>query len=58
MIRVYELLDKQFLSQDEVIELEEYPKVEYEYCGMSGLHLGYNWEVIKLNGEEYNIYFK
>lgn len=58
MIRIYELLEKKFLSEDEVNELEECPNVEYEYCGMSGLYLGYNWEVITIEGNEYNIYFK
>ena len=58
MLRIYELLEKKFLSEDEVNELEECPKVEYEYCGMSGLYLGYNWEVITIEGNEYNIYFK
>ena len=58
MLRIYELLEKKFLSEDEVNELEEYPKVEYEYCGMSGLYLGYNWEVITIEGNENNIYFK
>ena len=58
MNRIYELLEKQFLSEDEVIELEECPKVEYEYCGMSGLYLGYNWEVITIDDNEYNVYFK
>ena len=58
MIRIYELLEKKFLTYDEVNELEECPKVNYEYCGMSGQYLGYNWEVITIDGNEYNIYFK
>ena len=58
MLRIYELLEKKFLSEDEVNELEESANVEYEYCGMSGFYLGYNWESITINGEEYNIYFK
>ena len=58
MLRIYELLEKKFLSEDEVEELEECSKVEYEYCGMSGLYLGYNWEIITINDNEYNIYFK
>lgn len=58
MNRIYELIEKKFLSEDEVNELEESANVEYDYCGMSGLYLGYQWEIIFINGEEYNIYFK
>ena len=65
MDRIYELLEKKFLSEDECIELEEKVndlrennKVDIEYYGMSGFYLGYNWEVITINEREYNIYFK
>ena len=65
MIRICELLEKQFLTEDEAIELEEKVndlrennKVDIEYYGMSGFYLGYNWEVITIEGNEYNIYFK
>ena len=58
MIRIYELLEKQFLSEDEINELEECPEVEFEYCGMSGRYLGYHWEVITIYNNEYNVYFK
>ena len=65
MDRIYELLEKRFLSEDEAIELEEkvndlreYNKVDIEYYGMSGFYLGYNWEIITINDNEYNIYFK
>ena len=65
MLRIYELLEKKFLSEDEAIELEErvndlreYNKVDIEYYGMSGFYLGYHWETITINDNEYNIYFK
>ena len=65
MDRIYELLEKQFLTEDEAIELEErvndlreYNKVDFDYYGMSGFYLGYNWEVITINDKKYNIYYK
>ena len=58
MKRVNKLLDKKFLTEEEVIELEENESIDYEFCGMSGLYPGYKWEVITVNGEEYNIYYK
>lgn len=65
MIRIYELLEKKFLTEDEAIELEEKlsnlrgnNKVVIEYYGMSGFYLGFQWEAITINGEEYNVYFK
>ena len=65
MLRIYELIEKKFLSEDEAIELEEKVNdlrytnhVNIEYYGMSGIFLGYNWEVITINNEDYNIYFK
>ena len=65
MDRICELLEKKFLSEDEAIELEEKVnelsennRVDIEYYGMSGFYLGYHWESITINGEEYNIYFK
>ena len=58
MDRIYELLNKKFLTEDEVNELEECTDVNYEFCGMSGKYLGYKWEVIKIDNEEYDIYFK
>ena len=54
MIRIYELIEKKFLT----IEIEECPRVQYEYCGMSSLYPVYNWEIIKIGNEKYNIYFK
>ena len=58
MLRIYELLEKKFLNEDEVFEIELYPDLEYEYCGMSSKYLGYYWEVVKIGDEEYDIYFK
>ena len=65
MDRIYELLEKKFLSEDEAIELEEKVNdlrynnhIDCGYYGMSNIFLGYNWEVITINDNEYNVYFK
>lgn len=58
MERIIELLNKKFLTNEEVMEVEENSEVDYEFCGMSGLYPTYKWEVVTINGEEYDIYFK
>lgn len=58
MERIYELLNKKFLTNEEVMEVEENSEADYEFCGMSGLYNGYKWEVVTVKGEEYDIYFK
>ncbi|BDR74332.1 hypothetical protein K144316041_p21710 (plasmid) [Clostridium tetani] len=56
--RLMELLEKEFVTVEELEKIEEHEQVEEtEFCGASGKHIGHNWYNITLiNKEEYNIY--
>jgi hypothetical protein len=56
--RLVELLEKEFVTPEELQEIEEHEDViEVENCGNSGRHFGYVWYNVKCtDGEEYSIY--
>mgnify|MGYP007069480943 CR=1 FL=1 len=56
--RIMELLNKEFVTTEELEEIEEHCKVlEVENCGNSGKNIGYTWFNVKTTwGEEYSVY--
>ena len=55
--RLQYLLDKQFLTIEEMEEIEEHTQViNTENCGNSGNHIGYIWHTVATIDGEYNIY--
>lgn len=56
--RLMEILGKEFVTIEELEEIEEHEQVKYfESLGNSGKHIGHNWyNVTLINKEEYNIY--
>jgi len=59
-VRLQELIDQEFLSLEELEEVEEHELViNVETLGASGNHVGYKWyNVILENGKEYSVYTK
>ena len=57
--RLMELVDKKFVTCEELEEIELMPEVIVEYNGYSGSFVGYHWATVAdMEGEEYDIYFK
>ena len=56
--RLMELVDKKFVTCEEIEEIELMPQVTVEYNGYSGSFVGYHWVTVEEEGEEYDIYFK
>ena len=57
--RLMELVDKKFVTCEELEEIELMPQVTVEYNGYSGNFVGYYWAtVVDAEEEEYDIYFK
>lgn len=55
--RLNELLNKEFVTLEELEEIECHEKVmEVENCGNSGSHIGYTWFNVITGNEEYNVY--
>ena len=53
-----ELITKEFLTSEELEEIELMPDVTVEYNGYSGSFVGYHWATVVDAEEEYDIYFK
>ena len=56
--RLMELVDKKFVTCEELEEIELMPQVTVEYNGYSGSFVGYHWATAVYMEEEYDIYFK
>ena len=56
--RLQQLLDKRFITCEELEEIELMPQVTVEYNGYSGSFVGYHWATVINAEEEYDIYFK
>ena len=56
--RLMELVDKKFITCEELEEIELMPDVTVEYNGYSGSFVGYHWATVADEEEEYDIYFK
>ena len=57
--RLAELVEKKFLTKEEIEEIYLMENVYLEYNGYSGTHIGYYWyTVYTSNNEEYDIYTK
>ena len=56
--RLMELVDKKFVTCEELEEIELMPDVTVEYNGYSGSFVGYHWATVADEEEEYDIYFK
>ena len=56
--RLMELVDKKFLTSEEISELYSMKEVDQvEYNGYSGLYINYYWfTVYTVDGEEYDVY--
>ena len=55
--RLQQLLDKRFITCEELEEIELMPDVTVQYNGYSGSFVGYHWVTVE-EEEEYDIYFK
>ena len=53
-----ELVDKKFVTCEELEEIELMPDVTVQYNGYSGSFVGYHWATVVDAEEEYDIYFK
>ena len=53
--RLMELVDKKFVTCEELEEIELMPQVTVEYNGYSGSFVGYHWATVEEEGEEYDI---
>ena len=57
--RLKELIIKEFLTTEELEEIELMPDVTVQYNGYSGIFVGYHWAtVVYMEEDEYDIYFK
>ena len=56
--RLMELVNRKFVTCEEIEEIELIPQVTVEYNGYSGSFVGYHWATVEEEGEEYDIYFK
>ena len=56
--RLMELVDKKFLTEEEIEEIYLMENICLEYNGYSGTHIGYYWYTVYVNDEEYDIYTK
>ena len=56
--RLMELVDKKFLTGEEIREIYLMENVYLDYNGYSGIHIGYYWYTVYVNDEEYDIYSK
>ena len=56
--RLQQLLDKRFITCEELEEIELMPDVTVQYNGYSGSFVGYHWATVADEEEEYDIYFK
>ena len=57
--RLMELVNRKFVTCEELEEIELMPQVTVEYNGYSGSFVGYHWAtVVDAEEEEYDIYFK
>ena len=56
--RLQQLLDKRFITCEELEEIELMPHVTVEYNGYSGNFIGFYWATVINLEEEYDIYFK
>ena len=56
--RLMELVDKKFVTCEELEEIELMPQVTVEYNGYSGSFVSYHWATVVDAEEEYDIYFK
>ena len=56
--RLMELVDKKFLTSEEINEIYSMQEVkQVEYNGYSGIYLNYYWHTIYLeDNEEYDVY--
>ena len=58
MDRICELLENQFLTVEEVKELQENKNVEIKLNVRSFAYHDYNWLLIKIDDNLYNIYYR
>ena len=56
--RLMELVDKKFVTCEELEEIELMLDVTVQYNGYSGSFVGYHWATVADEEEEYDIYFK
>ena len=56
--RLMELVDKKFVTCEELEEIELMPDVTVQYNGYSGSFVGCHWATVVYMEEEYDIYFK
>ena len=56
--RLMELVNRKFVTCEEIEEIELMPQVTVEYNGYSGSFVDYHWATVEEKGEEYDIYFK
>ena len=57
--RLSELIEKKFLTEDEIEELYLMENVYLDYNGYSGTHIGYYWYTVHIaEDEEYDVYSK
>ena len=58
-MKLYELLNKQFLNYEELEEIELYEEViEVLNNGISGRFIGFNWFTVVLQDGEIDVYVK
>ena len=56
--RLAELVEKKFLTSEEIEEIYLMKDIHLDYNGYSGTHIGYYWYTVYTNDEEYDIYTK
>ena len=56
--RLAELVEKKFLTSEEIREIYLMENVYLDYNGYSSTHIGYYWYTVYINDEEYDIYTK
>ena len=56
--RLMELVNRKFITCEELEEIELMPDVTVQYNGYSGSFVGYHWATVADEKEEYDIYFK
>lgn len=57
--RLMELVNKKFLTEEEIEEIYLMENVYLDYNGYSGTHIGYYWYTVRITeNEEYDIYTK
>ena len=58
MDRIYELLEKYFLTKDEIKEIAENKEVYCKLYNTSFAYHNYNWAIVKIGNKIYNVYYE